>query len=290
MGYRMENGYTRFLVSFLTFVVMSIPFIFFAIYHVRYCIDNGMSGLSVLGIVLGVVTFLAFIITSRSNPGVINKQVYPARVYDELKGKYRTTNPPRLIDTTINGQVLKVKYCITCHIYRPPRTVHCSDCDVCVIRYDHHCPYIANCVGYHNYKRFLVFVLLCSLYYTTLTVVSVIRSIEFFQQFSDAIADKPVEIIGTLVSAIITFMSLWVILGLFIFHMFLISKNTSTYDKFKENYVDFNPFNRGFLTNCWNVLLYWQRKNRGITSVYQPNAMYKMHERLSQDIVTPKKA
>lgn len=31
-------------------------------------------------------------------------------------------------------------YCDTCESFRPPGTVHCSTCQVCIVGYDHHCP------------------------------------------------------------------------------------------------------------------------------------------------------
>ena len=31
-------------------------------------------------------------------------------------------------------------YCDHCESYRPPGTVHCSTCQVCIAGYDHHCP------------------------------------------------------------------------------------------------------------------------------------------------------
>ncbi len=33
-----------------------------------------------------------------------------------------------------------LRYCQTCHYVKPDRTHHCSVCNACVTKFDHHCP------------------------------------------------------------------------------------------------------------------------------------------------------
>lgn len=48
--------------------------------------------------------------------------------------------------------------CFDCILYRPKRSKHCDSCKRCVAVYDHHCPWINNCVGTNNYAAFIVFI------------------------------------------------------------------------------------------------------------------------------------
>ena len=51
------------------------------------------------------------------------------------------------------------RFCKKCQHPKPDRTHHCSTCRRCVLKMDHHCPWLATCLGLHNYKAFLLFLI-----------------------------------------------------------------------------------------------------------------------------------
>jgi palmitoyltransferase len=66
--------------------------------------------------------------------------------------KHFNKNPRKI--SYINPKVFD-KNCEFCQMPKFERSSHCSTCDVCVLRRDHHCPWIRRCVGYQNTQFFI---------------------------------------------------------------------------------------------------------------------------------------
>jgi hypothetical protein len=55
------------------------------------------------------------------------------------------------------------RWCKWCGKYKPDRCHHCRVCRSCILKMDHHCPWIYNCVGFKNYKYFYLLLFYCVL-------------------------------------------------------------------------------------------------------------------------------
>mmetsp|Transcript_6781 Transcript_6781/g.21006 ORF Transcript_6781/g.21006 Transcript_6781/m.21006 type:complete len:326 (+) Transcript_6781:156-1133(+) len=82
------------------------------------------------------------------------------------------------------------RHCKWCAKYKPDRCHHCRVCRMCILKMDHHCPWIYNCVGFCNYKWFFLLLLYswlaCQFIFWTMmesVVRSVTQSMDFLPMF-----------------------------------------------------------------------------------------------------------
>lgn len=86
-------------------------------------------------------------------------------------------------DREKHSHVIEDGRCHLCNINtESKRTKHCSICNKCIVRFDHHCKWLNNCIGARNYRAFLVCLIsaiLASLFVTGLSVVELSSSLFF---------------------------------------------------------------------------------------------------------------
>ncbi|KAG5242760.1 protein S-acyltransferase [Salix suchowensis] len=108
-----------------------------------------------LAVFLANAGLVMFYRCSRKDPGYIRMNVHDPQNMkdDEPLLKIEINNPDLLAG---NWSQL----CATCKIVRPLRAKHCSTCDRCVEQFDHHCPWVSNCIGKKNKWEFFAFLVL----------------------------------------------------------------------------------------------------------------------------------
>ena len=130
----------------------------------------------------------------------------------------------------MDSHFITLKYCKTCRLYRPPRTSHCSFCDNCVERHDHHCPWIGTCVGKRNYVPFFIFVFFLSIQNICLLVIPLYQVINSDENsFGDKLLNNKMSVFLMFYSM----MGMWFIVGLCTYHNYLLLNNITTHEQLK---------------------------------------------------------
>ena len=84
------------------------------------------------------------------NPGIPGKEHYKNEYYKNYKGNYKL-----------------LQMCHKCNIIllKSSKGGHCVLCNICIMRYDHHCVWIGKCVGKYNFVLFFFFIAFASLFF-----------------------------------------------------------------------------------------------------------------------------
>ncbi|KAK6456275.1 DHHC palmitoyltransferase-domain-containing protein [Scheffersomyces xylosifermentans] len=273
-------------MNIMTTILIIVPAVLFWVFEAKWVWRHVSPALTIIFSYFWLLTISFFITAGVSDPGILPRNIH---LPSSIRGSGINHAPDEYFNTVTipyhsseNG--VTVKYCSTCHIWRPPRASHCSVCNCCVAIHDHHCIWLNNCVGWRNYKYFLWF--LATAVITCLLVI-IISFIEVFhyrlvtdsviQTSSQSIRDHPISLLLVIYGCLaVIYPSLLLML-----HLFLTANNLTTREYL--NYIyghskkDPNRFINVFDTHSivQNLYMNWIGRTPGYTlvkqsDIYQP--------------------
>ena len=242
-----------------TSCIITMPLFLFFLFDYNFIKKELNIFIPIFLIILYSISMISLIISSFSDPGILRR--------------FKTNNEKKITRKDIYifqlGFIRKYKFCQTCKIIRPSRSTHCADCNNCVERFDHHCPWIGNCVGKRNYKHFYFFLLninILNFLYIVISLFHIIKEIIFKvknnnklpknEKIKNIAAFSIIDVIGSFYIIIYCTICIMFIGGLLIYHSMLILNNATTKEDLKCQWksAQGNIFKRKILTNIKNIL------------------------------------
>ena len=223
-------------------LIITLLLILFAIIGILYLtikyIKNYLYKNLIIIISISIFEIFQILIVGLSNPGA-----YLPNFTNEIKD-----NRTKMMIASINKQEFFLKYCPTCFIARDLRVFHCKYCNLCILRHDHHCPWLSNCIGIYNRKQFLLLVFIGNcfnviyIYYIFFYIVfSIEKSLNF-------------DFVFTIVFLLVIFIFFLFHISLLIAHFIYISSNQTTSEHIRRK----NKKNPYTLNNCLlNLKEFW---------------------------------
>jgi len=145
------------------------------------------------------------------------------------------------------------RHCKWCSKYKPDRAHHCRVCRVCILKMDHHCPWIYNCVGFQNHKFFFLLLLYtfgCSHLIVFTMGESVKRVVDEDSDFAEMFTLVFGETLASFLAVMVT--------AFFGFHIWLMFKAMTTIEfcekSMKKVGYSTSPYHRGLFGDLQEVL------------------------------------
>ena len=202
-----------------------------------------------------IIEIIAGLLGGCTDPGILPRQG------DDF---YYNPNRP-LLKTVVNGHVITLTFCYSCSLFRPPRTSHCSLCDNCVERFDHHCLWLGTCVGKRNYKYFYLLVFCLSISSIFQIIYSIYYIVFQIKKFKNKENYSLLLLLGLSAVALVDLLFLLFFLGkLFFLHTYLIFKSMTFYEYIKKKFdkiPNVNPFQKKILGTIDRIIFSFPPKS-----------------------------
>ncbi|CAK71347.1 unnamed protein product (macronuclear) [Paramecium tetraurelia] len=152
-------SWTQIIAFFIIYFYCMIGTILFV--YPFYFKHEWLQILSVFSFLLGIILYF---LTMFLHPGFIEKSTDQQQLF-----KLLNDNEPWEV-------------CQECLIKKPERSRHCEFCKRCIVVYDHHCPWVNNCIGAKNYFIYFSFI---SIIWINLIHILILNSAFIGQEYSD---------------------------------------------------------------------------------------------------------
>lgn len=253
LGCHLLLGPCSFRPSLLTGTCITIPVLLYILFNLQFL----SIAITIIIIILYIIMMILFVMASFNDPGIIRRFKSEDNISIARKDNYIFQL----------GFIRKYKFCSTCSIMRPSRSTHCRDCNNCVEKFDHHCPWIGNCAGKRNYKYFFFFLILLNILSILLIILSITsiakniyeaisinKNLPENEKNKNIISKALSEVVISLYIIIYNILILIFIFGLLLYHIKLIFDNTTTKEDLKNcwDHPQGNPFQRGKKLNSKN--------------------------------------
>lgn len=182
------------------------------------------------------------------------------------------------------GYIRIYKKCYTCEIIRPLRSTHCNTCNNCVMRFDHHCPWLGTCIGIRNYQfflKFLFFINISQLLNLAIGITNIVQQIKNDDKDEKyANKDKSTKIkisvgesIMSIYIIIYTFITMIFTTELFFYHIILALNNITTKEELKNLFKNplGNPYRRNKSWN-FNYILFPKKPKMSLIDILKRNS------------------
>jgi len=167
----LEEVFRLVIYSIYPLFVLYSNFVFLGLFVLSKNVFPHSAVLIFFVIIKILLTFsiLYFVLLSNTD-SKSTQDIFPLASEFKTNRNFKNINP-FIADTLLEKSIEKTHICSTCQTYKPPRCHHCSRCNRCYLKYDHHCLFLDACIGFHNYKFFLQFLISNFLYVVFYTIV-----------------------------------------------------------------------------------------------------------------------
>ena len=225
----------------LSIIINTIFYIVVNILLINYIYKN--KNLLLFSIIFSSFTFILSIYclfdVSTSIPGYQTGKTLTLEEFNSLKPTKK-----------VNDIEFELKYCKTCKLIRDIRTFHCNHCQICILKHDHHCGFVSNCIGLKNYLIFIKFLIVCFIHCSYIFCTSILIMIKISKYSKEKKNELKFVIINIFNAIILVFSGFFsfFLFGLIIQHIDSISKNETTREAIKKKY-NYKVFDKGCKEN-----------------------------------------